>query len=96
MINVDESLDRSALEEELRIASEHASSSAGVLISMGNVIESPEFYKQFHEKFMKIARTELPGLNYRVHKGYALLLSIAESVSELYILFLLIFYCRYV
>ena len=86
VINVDESLDRSTLEEELRMASEHASSSVGALISMGNVIESPEFYKQFHDKFMKLARTELPGLHYRVHKSYALLLSIAESVRDICIL----------
>ena len=83
-VNVNMSQDRSQLEEELRQACEDASCSVGIMISMGGVLKSDDFNKRFHDYFIPLVRQHLTGMPYRVHKSYALLMGIAEEVSDVY------------
>lgn len=79
-INVDNTIDRNLLEEELRIACDNASKCVGLFISMGIALKSVEFNRRFHQFFLPLVRGELPVLQNRVHRSYALLLAITEKV----------------
>ena len=69
-----------ASEDALREARESASSSIGILIGIGKFLQSPEFSRDILEQVMVYIQDCLPGLHRRVHKSYALLLSVARLV----------------
>ena len=74
-------LDRKFLEEELKVACDAASSSIGLFISMGAILQSEDFNKNFHDHFLPMAREELAELPNRTHRSYALLLCVTNGVN---------------
>lgn len=64
----------------MREASEKASGSVGLLISMGQVIASDEFGQMFRDHYIPFVIKELGSLSYRVQRSYALVLSITDEV----------------
>ncbi|XP_019860089.1 PREDICTED: uncharacterized protein LOC109588352 isoform X8 [Amphimedon queenslandica] len=80
-ITVDESQNRNAVEEALQIACKKASGCVGLLISMGALLEKNQFLEKFHE-YVMFVKEQLPKLSYRVHRSYALLLTITDEICN--------------
>lgn len=81
-ISVQDVEDRGKLEEDLREACERASGAVGLFISMAQIIPSDEFKKLCYDKYIGFVRKEIPSMSHRVHKSYALILSITDIVMN--------------
>ena len=68
-------------EEALKQACRHASSSIGVLISIGEKIKTEQFQDYINESLLSLVREALPDADFQIQKSYALLLGIGEEVS---------------
>ena len=78
--------------EALKRACQYASSSIGVLISMGEKIKNELFQDYINESLLSLVREALPDADFRIQKSYALLLGIGEEVSNLITLTLQLHY----
>jgi len=70
-------------EDAFKKACRQASSSIGLLISVGNKIKSRCFQTHINEDLLPLVCMALPEADFRVQKSYALLLGIGEEVSAL-------------
>lgn len=64
------------------MAQQVGSRSIGVLIAMVNLFSCSEFRQILDEDVMPYVETKLPGLHFRLHKAYSLLLTVANVVSH--------------
>ena len=69
------------LEDDHKIACDLASSSIGLFIAIGSVLESHEFNESFHARFLPIVREVMTDLPNRTHRSYALVLAVTNEVS---------------
>lgn len=69
------------LEDDHKIACDLASSSIGLFIAIGSVLESHEFNESFHARFLPIVREVMTDLPNRTHRIYALVLAVTNEVS---------------
>ena len=76
-------VDQREKEESLKQACLHASSSIGLLISIGEKIRSEQFQKCINEDLLPLVHDALPDADFRIQKSYALLLGIGKEVSNL-------------
>ena len=73
-----------ANEERLAVARQAGSRSVGVMIAMVSLFGYPKFREILDEEIMLYVEMKLPGLHFRLHKAYSLLLTIANMVSHHY------------
>ena len=71
-----------ANEERLNMARQAGSRSIGVMIAMVNLFGYPEFRWILDDEIMPYVEMKLPGLHFRLHKAYSLLLTVANVVSH--------------
>lgn len=80
-IRINKEEHRVNLEDDHKIACDLASSSIGLFIAIGSVLESPEFNESFHARFLPIVREVRTDLPNRTHRSYALVLAVTNEVS---------------
>ena len=68
-------------DDALKIACQHASSSIGILISIGDKLKATHFQTHISKDLLPLVCAALPEVDFRVQKSYALLLGIGEEVS---------------
>ena len=71
-----------ANELQLLEARQNASSSIGVMVAMARLINSVQFRDVLDQKVLPYVEVKLPGLHFRLHKSYSLLLMITNVVRK--------------
>ena len=64
------------------MARQAGSRSIGVMIAMISLFGYPKFREILDEEIKPYVEMKLPGLHFRLHKAYSLLLTIANVVSH--------------
>ena len=67
---------------QLSKARQSASSSIGVMVAMARLIDSSLFRDVLDRKVLPYVKAKLPGLHFRLHKSYSLLLMITDVVRN--------------
>ena len=70
---------------QLSKARQSASSSIGVMVAMARLIDSSLFRDVLDRKVLPYVKAKLPGLNFRLHKSYSLLLMITNVVRNMFL-----------
>ena len=65
---------------QLSEARRNASSSIGVMVAMNRLIDSSLFRDVLDRKVLPYVEAKLPGLHFRLHKSYSLLLMVTNVV----------------
>ena len=73
-----------ANEMRLSEARQNASSSIGVMVAINRLIDSPLFRDVLDQRVLPYVEAKLPGLHFRLHKSYSLLLMITNVVRNVY------------
>uniref|UniRef100_A0A1X7TLC2 DUF927 domain-containing protein n=1 Tax=Amphimedon queenslandica TaxID=400682 RepID=A0A1X7TLC2_AMPQE len=81
-IYIDREEHRSHLEDDHKIACDRASSSIGLFIAIGSVLESQEFNDDFHSRFLPMVREIMTDLPNRAHRSYALVLAVTNELCK--------------
>lgn len=69
---------------QLSEARRNASSSIGVMVAMNRLIDSSLFRDVLDRKVLPYVEAKLPGLHFRLHKSYSLLLMVTNVVRNFF------------
>lgn len=69
---------------QLSEARRNASSSIGVMVAMNRLIDSSLFRDVLDQKVLPYVEAKLPGLHFRLHKSYSLLLMVTNVVRNFF------------